>query len=155
MAYTKTSLCQLGKLSCFGCCGYDYSTPKEVREGIQKNTMEYKDCKTHKEFAKRSRAGQRRWCGVCRNVIFMKDKKGVTRVLCPLHPKMNKGKEMRNDQDCLINYLCKTAVAFNRWNKKKQERFIKFLKSKKLNVIEYSLGMDNDRWLKEFEDLEF
>ncbi|MBW3013114.1 hypothetical protein KY340_02815 [Candidatus Woesearchaeota archaeon] len=155
MAYKKTSLCQLDDLSCFGCCGYDYSTPREVREGIEKNTLEYQNCKTHKEFANRPRAGQRRWCGVCRNVVFIRDKKGILRAGCPLHPKLNRGKEMRKKQDCLINYLCKTAVSFDGWNKKKQERFLKFLRTKKLDIINYSLGMDSDKWLKEFEDLEF
>ena len=126
-----------------GCCGYDFGSVAKVKEAIRKNTIEFRKMNSLEEF--RDRVGK--WdlrSGVCRNVIMSRGK-----VFCPLHPAKNKGRELRKDH-CDINYLCLTAKRFLKWDRKKQKEFLKFISDKKLGCVEYSIGIDNGKLLKEF-----
>ena len=114
------NLCQFENFSCFGCCGRDYTTKKAIKESLRKNTLEYLKYQDKKEFGERSK--YLRDSGICRNLII-KNKK----IVCPLHPALNKGKELR-DSTCDLNYFCETFKEFKKWNKEKQKKFIKFLK---------------------------
>lgn len=82
--------------------------------------------------------------GVCRNLI---EEKG--RLICPLHPSRHNGKDLRKGH-CDINFLCKAAKEFAGWDKRKRERFLQFLQDKKVDSIDYSLKMENNSWLEEF-----
>ncbi len=85
--------------------------------------------------------------GVCYNVI---QRNG--RLFCPLHPALNEGKDLREGH-CDIDHLCDTAVNFNSWDKEKQKEFLQFLESKKLDNITYSMLMENNGLLSEFNQL--
>lgn len=136
-------MCQLEHLSCFGCCGNSWTTKREVLVQIRKNTDVYKHM-SREEFSKR---GERYLapCGGCKSLI---NKDG--RVICGLHPMQNNGREYR-DKVCDRNYMCKTFKAFKTWDRKKQEKFVKFILGKNLTNWAYSRGMDSDKLLKEFE----
>lgn len=142
-----TVLCQING-GCMGCCGHNYISKEMIREAIKFNTIEFSDFKHNDEglLAFRDRAYKRdlRY-GVCRNLI---EKNG--QVLCPLHPAVC-GKELRQDH-CDIYYLCDTARKFAKWSEEKRVKFLDFVKSKNLDSIEYSMKMDDNSLLKEFQE---
>jgi hypothetical protein len=152
MKYKISDICVIGELICMGCCGNNYTNREELTEGIKKNTKEYHSYSSKKEFMKRSHADSVRKSGVCRNVIFS-DKK-ETKVMCPLHPAFNEANEAKDlrENHCDIYYLCKAAFCFSMWNEKKKNKFIEFIKSKKPDWYEFSMGMDSDAFLNEFEE---
>jgi hypothetical protein len=135
-------LCQFNG-GCMGCCGHDFKSLELVKEAVRRNTLEFRKFKNLEKF--RDRAGK--WdlrYGVCRNVVMIRGK-----VFCPLHPARNKGKDLRKGH-CDVDYLCKTAKVFSKWNKEKQKKFLEFVEGKGLDVIEYSVGVDDGSLLKEF-----
>ena len=140
-------LCQLEEigLSCFGCCGNNYSNKKKLIRDIRKNTLEFDNKKSIKGFM--SRTNRLKSSGICANLI-LKD----GRFYCPGHYILHNGKDYRNiDPDCMKDYLCKTFGLFQGWDKEKQRQFLEFLKSKKLDGFAFSMRMDNDSLLEEFE----
>ena len=140
-------LCQLKelRLSCFGCCGNDYENKRKLMRDIRKNTLQFENSKSIKQFM--SRTKNLRSSGVCANIIY-KDGK----FYCPGHIAIHKSKDYRDlDPDCEKEHLCKTCYLFNTWGKEKQEQFLDFIKSKKLDSYTYSIRMDNNSLLKEFE----
>ncbi len=142
-------LCQLKELelSCFGCCGNDYSNKKKLMRDIRKNTYEFHKSKSIKSFMTRTK--DLRASGICANLVF-KDGK----FFCPGHPALHHGKDYRAvDPDCEkdADDGCKTYILFQTWGKEKQKQFLDFIKSKKLDSYTYSINMDNDSLLKEFE----
>ena len=138
----KMKLCQLGNASCFGCCGRDYKSKRKVKESLDENTWEYKQYKDKKEFA--NRAIYLKESGVCANLIIRNEK-----VICPLHPGLNNGKDYR-DPLCEKDYFCETMKWFMKLDKKIQNKFIKFLKNKNPDWYEYSIKIDNGKFMKEF-----
>jgi len=131
-----------------GCCGHDFVSKEKIKEAVKKNASEFNEFGwTERELVKfRDRALPRDLRdGVCRNLI---EKDG--RFICPLHPKQNKGRDLREGH-CDVDYLCQTAKEFSGWSKEKQERFLEFIKSKKLNNLDYSIKMDDDSLLEGFE----
>ncbi|MFH1510594.1 MAG: hypothetical protein ABIF10_02795 [Candidatus Woesearchaeota archaeon] len=142
MNHTKTSLCQINGWSCVGCCGHDFTTKEELAEAIRKNTAEYQDYSDKKDFMNRSE--DLRECGICRNVVFFDD----NHVGCPLHPEIN-SHDIREGY-CEIEHLCETAKAFDSWPKDRQERFIGFIEKKNPDWYDYSLNIDNGKYLEEF-----
>ena len=139
------NLCQLEGMSCFGCCGNSYKSVKEIKEDIKQNTAEFKECVSLEDFRDRSGKWDLRESGVCRNVIENEGK-----IFCPLHPKCC-GTELREDH-CEPEYLCKTFKAFQNWKDKKKQEFITFIKSKKLDSYRYSILMDANKLLDEFNE---
>ncbi len=150
--YRATKLCFIPslKLSCFGCCGQDYTTKKEILARIKRNTKELEASEDMISF--RDRAQETAACGICTNVVFLeKDKKIVG---CPLHPSLNEGKDLREGY-CQIDHLCKAAEKFMHWDDEMKQKFLDFiaLKAEKgMGWYEYSIGMDDDTLLKEFKD---
>lgn len=136
------NLCQFENFSCFGCCGKEFGTKKEIKEAIRKNTLEYLDYSDKRKFAERSVF--LRDSGICRNLIFRDGK-----IICPLHPALNKGKELR-DNLCDKDYLCETFKQFKKWNVFRRKKFIEFIKSKDPGWYDYSINIDNGNYLKEF-----
>ena len=151
MAMTISNVCFLGKLSCMGCCGRDYTSKKDIVEAIRKNTFEFEDSKSPEEFRDRIDSKYLRDCGVCRNLIF--SDKSAKSVKCPLHPAFNKAKDGSDLREghCEIEYLCKAAFLFDLWDERKQIAFVKFIENKKLNWFNYSMGMNDDSFVDEFE----
>ena len=96
-----------------------------------------------------TRTTELRNSGICANLIF-KDGK----FFCPGHPALHSGKDYREvDKDCERDEHdgCKTFILFQKWDKEMQNKFIDFIKSKNLDSYTYSIKMDNDSLLKEFE----
>jgi hypothetical protein len=158
MRYIKSGLCQLGWISCIGCCGKGMKDKHSVAKGIEKNTLEHSSYKKHgrhiREFMNRSK--ELRESGICRNLVYDVEK---DRIYCPLHPELNNGEDHRIDhKHCDIMHLCKAAYFFSLWEKQMKEDFINFLKQKRkqgMTWYEYSKGMADDTLLEEFEGLKW
>jgi len=145
----SVNLCQIRELNlfCMGCCGHDYGSRDKLERAIDNNTQTYNEAKDKKLWGQRS-PNYVHTSGVCYNVI----RKG-NEVFCPLHPLRNKGIDLR-DKDCDINYMCLTYKTYLKWDLGKRKRFIIFLSLKSRDWYEYSMGMDSDSILNEFENLE-
>lgn len=135
-------LCNLNG-GCMGCCGCDYKSVAKVREAIHKNTLEFSQFSDVVGFRDRAESMNLRG-GVCRNVVVMDGK-----INCPLHPALNKGVELREGH-CDYNYLCPSARKFNSWHEDRQKEFLRFIEQKNLDVIEYSVNIDNGKLMREF-----
>ncbi|MBN1544496.1 hypothetical protein JW898_03475 [Candidatus Woesearchaeota archaeon] len=159
MRYEKSGLCQLGWLSCVGCCGHHFKDKLSVAKGIEKNTLEMHSYLKHgrsvKEWMNRSK--DRRDCGVCHNIVYDAKK---DMLYCPCHPEVNQGVDLRIDHHyCDILHVCKAAFFFGLWDDARKAEFISFLKKKKkagrLDWYSYSMGMADDSLLAEFEGLKW
>lgn len=140
-------LCQLKELelSCFGCCGNEYSNKKKLIRDIKRNTIEFEKSKSLSKYI--SRTTELRDSGICANLVFKERK-----FFCPGHPKLNGNRDYRNlDPDCEKEHICKTYSLFQKWDKGKRQQFLSFLKLKNLDSYIYSIKMDNTSLLKEFE----
>ncbi|MBS3175798.1 hypothetical protein J4457_01025 [Candidatus Woesearchaeota archaeon] len=145
-SYTYTVLCRLDNKSCFGCCGRRFGSKEKVLAVIEKSTQELIQIKDRWDFRMRAKPSDLHE-GTCRNLVFDQKKE---KVFCPLHPLQNNGVDLRVGH-CDFNFLCTTAKKFETWNREKQQSFIQLLRSKNVDVYEYSMGMDKDLFLKEFE----
>jgi hypothetical protein len=153
-----TSLCQnkdLG-LSCFGCCGNNYTTRKDVLRDIRINTLRFEKYKERFDLPAQKEAffgflnavsSDIRQSGVCKLLVYLDKKRRL--VGCPLHPGQNNGKDFR-DNHCEKYHQCKANFLFTKWPKQKQKLFIQFLKDKNLDFYEYSIRLDNDQLINEF-----
>ena len=135
-----------------GCCGHSFGSPEEIRRAIEKNTLEFKEIDPQNDeelikFRDRAKAMDLR-SGVCRNLIEQEGQ-----FFCPLHPSRNSGRELRENH-CDIFHLCKTAKDFADWREEKQEDFLKFIRRRHLNNLEYSLMMDRGELLEKFKSLQ-
>lgn len=139
------NLCQFEGRSCFGCCGNSYKSVEEIKKDVKLNTDEFQTCSNLEEFRDRYPKWSLRPSGVCRNVIDINGE-----IFCPLHPERNNGKDKRENH-CEIEYLCKTFQAFKEWNKEKRKKFLEFVKKKNLDSYRYSILMDSNKLLEEFE----
>jgi len=150
MAYTNTQLCQLNG-GCIGCCGHDYPSADAVDIAIQKNTLEFKDFKkagkSLKQFRDRADRHDLR-SGLCRNAIRFRSK-----LVCGIHPALGKSQRDLRKGHCDIRYLCKSAKTYNNWDTTDRKKFAAFTKQKRATMTQaqYSLAMDADEFLKEFE----
>jgi len=116
-------------------------------KGIKKNTYEFNKSKSLRLFM--SRTKKLRPSGICANIVF-KDGK----FFCPGHPELHNGNDYRElDKDCERDAYdgCKVFMLFQKWDKEKQEQFIGLIKSKNLDSYTYSIRMNNNSLLKEFE----
>lgn len=147
------ALCQTNG-GCMGCCGHDFISKEKIEETIHRNNQEFnellnknKETKTKEtliEFRERAYPSDLR-NGVCRNLI-----EEDNHIFCPLHPARNDGEDLREGH-CSINYLCKTAGEFAKWNEDKQHEFIVFVSRKNLDNVEFSLLIGDDSLLREFK----
>lgn len=143
------NLCQLPELglSCMGCCGRDYGSKKDIEKGLVANTLSFLGTDDKVKWGKRYE-GTIRQCGICFNLV-----REEKEIFCPLHPARNNGKDLR-DNVCDKGYMCKTFHLFkNEWDDKTRKAFLNFIKKKNLDWYSYSIGMDSDKFLKEFLEL--
>ncbi len=145
MAFSE--LCTFGEYYCFGCCIIDGAVPsrKELEDAFKRNTLAFRQFKSLKSFAERENTGAIRACGVCNNLILNDGK-----IICPLHPTLA-GEDLRKRTFCFKSYLCDTAKQFNEWPEEKQNKFLKFVKSKNPDWYTFSMNIENGSWLKEFQ----
>lgn len=158
MEYTKSNLCQLPHLglSCVGCCGGELKDKNQITEDIKKNTLELAKYRKLSDFINRAKPNELRESGICRNITFIGyDKKsGNVIVGCPAHPELNDPNNDVRLNHCDIIHLCKLTQVFDSWDEKKRNTFFEFLKKRVENGMdwfEYSIKMDNDELMKEFE----
>ncbi|MBW2972187.1 hypothetical protein KY359_04090 [Candidatus Woesearchaeota archaeon] len=159
MRYVKSDLCQLGWISCVGCCGHSFKDKLSVAKGIEKNTLEMHSYLKHGRSLSdwMNRAKDRRDCGVCHNIVYDTAK---DRLFCPCHPAVNQGVDLRIDHHyCDILHVCKAAFFFDLWDGEMKNGFLRFLKEKrndgKLDWYSYSKGMADDSLLEEFEGMKW
>lgn len=142
-------LCQLDysgmKLSCYGCCGHDFESEKEVLDAIHKNTLEYGAFDNIPDFKARFEKGSLRKAGVCRNLVNKND-----RVLCPLHPIVNGKKDYRLGH-CDTTHECRALFEFNAWDSEMKKKFLDYLLEMDLTDYLYSIGMDSGSFLEDFK----
>jgi len=157
MSYTKVNLCQIPELnlSCIGCCGTITGTKEQVMKALKKNTLEFEESKKLplEKFIKRYDGDALRTCGICHNLIINDEGK----MICPAHPILNNNIDIRKNY-CDIYYICKSAFVFGMWSYDKKDKFMRFLKFKTKNGMdwyEYSVKMDNGTIIEEFENSKF
>ena len=165
----KRILCQIKELgSCFGCCGNHFKSEELVMAGIRKNNDFLKKMIEKHEgnwdsvfIDMNTNYYGLRKCGVCYSLINLKEFPGIEKFYdifpkesvesdkifgCPMHPILQ-GEEKRI---CEIDHECKAYSLFKNWDVKKQDSFIEFLKKKKLNVYNFSMGFDDNSFIDEF-----
>ncbi|MBI5389361.1 hypothetical protein HZB01_03210 [Candidatus Woesearchaeota archaeon] len=135
-------LCQAGKYSCFGCCGRRFKRRDAVLEDIKRNTrnLKTKDFEVNKkELLHLCQSG------VCKGVVIKDDK-----FICGYHPVQHNGTDHR-DRLCDKEYNCKAYYYYHQvWDDSLREKFLRFLDQQKANWFEYSINMDNGKFLQEF-----
>ncbi len=160
-----TLLCQQNG-GCMGCCGHDFPEKEKINEAIDLNTAEFIEANPNTTanyilFRDRASIFDLRF-GVCRNLIKLDNSQSnstsnpsstptpTPQLGCPLHPARHNNIDLREGH-CDIHYLCDTAKSFATWNREKQEEFLQFIHSKKLDNITYSIEMDNGKLITEFK----
>lgn len=163
-----TILCQQNG-GCMGCCGHDFPEKEKINEAIHQNTLEFQQANPNTtaeyiQFRDRASIFDLRF-GVCRNLIKLDNTSSNSasnltsspiqnptlnpQLGCPLHPARHNNIDLREGH-CDIHYLCDTAKSFATWSREKQEKFLEFIASKKLDNITYSIEMDTGKLLTEF-----
>ena len=153
----RESFCQLPELglSCVGCCGGSFKDKEKIISDLKLNTLELAKYKKLRDFINRAPSNKLRESGICMNMTFIGcDKKnGNALVGCPAHPELNSMDDDR-EKHCDIQHLCKITQAFDFWDEGKRNAFFEFLQKRVdlgMDWFEYSIKMDNDDLLKEFE----
>jgi hypothetical protein len=134
--------CQLPffKLSCYGCCGRNFKSKKEVEKDIEENTKEFNKISQKSLFRMllfRDRFSKNPYdlkkSGVCSNLVNFSNC-----VACPLHPLINKivskeeykypntKKDLRFGH-CDVNYECETFMYWKTLSKKEKMIFIEWI----------------------------
>ena len=157
------NLCMLPwGLRCMGCCGLDFakklSSDAKTRfvQALVDNTREFQANDSPEDFRTCHASYDLHACGMCRKLIIeesgdvvdLADRKHL-RIMCPLHPACNDGKELRRGE-CDPEYMCGAQRQFHTWEAERQERFIAFIEKLDPDWFAYSVGMQNDSLIKEF-----
>jgi hypothetical protein len=140
------ALCQLGNLSCMGCCtSISVRSKKIVENQLIINTKRFKLIKDPEQFTIDSGPDVDQKSDICKSLIREKDK-----IFCPAHPMSpyTKGEDLRHY--CWKGYWCPTMKKYMKWSDEKKLKFIKFIKSKNLDWHSYSQGMDTGSLYEEF-----
>ena len=165
--YSKMLPCQLPhiKLSCWGCCGDEFQSKKEVENDIKINTYEFnliknpsvKDLIDYKtRFHKDPNALTP--SGICSNLVNFGD--GC--YACPIHPKINDvvPKEIYTlpkefvKKDIRINYCADKyeCITFKIWKtltNEQRKKYIDWIEKQNLDHYDYSLKTHEGDFLKE------
>jgi hypothetical protein len=136
------NLCQFGKFSCFGCCGFDFGSKGEIKKTLLKNTELLKKLGIGNFCSRETRYVE--GSGVCAHLIFENGK-----VFCPCHPLQNDGEDLR-EKRCDKYHECETVIEFKKMSEEDQKKFLEFVRKKNLDWYDYSLAMRKDVLLKEF-----
>jgi hypothetical protein len=150
-------------LSCWGCCGQDFASKKDVEKDILQNTFDFEE-----EFGKGKTLSQLEQfrdrfdkhhvspSGLCFNLVRFSN--GC--LACPLHNRINelvdkkefKGpkKDLRENH-CDVNYECDTFKQWKHWTDEKKVQFLKFIEEKKMSHYQYSVLNGEDKMVEYFE----
>jgi hypothetical protein len=146
----SSTVCRLSEaaLSCVGCCLYAFAGKEATLAAIRRNTAAFAQLDPDdKEALLRFRDRESPPDVVCCNCI----EEAAPGVLgCPLHPARHASKDLRLGH-CMAEFLCQTAVLYrDEWNRETRERFIAFVKERRLDNYEYSRLMVSDELLETF-----
>lgn len=147
-------------LSCYGCCGHDWQSQKEIENDIAHNTSDFNQIYEELEgdlefFRDRYEKYEMSNSGLCFNMVEFSNKC----LACPLHPRVNEivsvdeviapNKDLRVGQ-CDVDYECETVRYWNLFGKEQKEEFVEFLKSKNMNNYDFSMQNASGELIKEF-----
>lgn len=157
--------CQLKflKLSCYGCCGDDWTNKSDVENDVWLNSKDFKEIYSDNNsseedlifFKDRFARDEVSKSGVCMNLVDFGDRC----LACPLHPKVNlvvsSEKTVAPISDlrighCDVNYECSTVKFWNLMKIEQRKEFIEFLKSKDFDNYEYSMKNVSGALINEF-----
>lgn len=170
MSVDVYSICQLKKndgkiISCYGCCGRDFKTQKEIEKDIDKNTSVFKFIKipsTLRLLIFRDRLSENpddlNPSGICSNLVKFDD--GI--IACPLHKDINKlvskkeflaihKKDLRYNH-CDVNFECETVLIWQKLSENQRTEYLEWLKSRSLDTYNYSVKNVYGDLIKEFMD---
>jgi len=160
-------ICQIPelKLSCWGCCGRDFTNREDIEKQIKINTFEFKKIlipSSLRLLVFRDRFSENCWdvskSGLCSNLV--KFNNGVH--ACPLHKDINKivpkneflqisKKDLRCDQ-CDVNYKCETAIWFDLFSESQKKEYVQWLSEQNFDHYEYSIGNVEGKIIRKFLD---
>jgi len=165
MDYEKLVPCQLRELnlSCFGCCGNEFSSKEEILEEIEENSKEFSTLgkKPSKDELKsfRDRYGKQVLSqkGLCYSLVDF----GKGCVGCPLHQKVKEilpkssNLTLEIDEDlrigeCDVNYECDTFKYWKLMSLSQREDFVKWVKEKEFSNYDYSIENIEGRLIRLF-----
>ena len=150
----NTYPCQLPflNLSCYGCCGRNFKSEKEVLKDLKENTKEFNNIK-QKSILKllqfRDRFSENpddlKPSGICSNLVKFNE----NCIACPLHPMIQKivkkeeflqptKKDLRINH-CDINYECETFIFWKSLTNEQKLKFIKWASKQNYNHYKYSV----------------
>ena len=140
------SLCQF-KQGCFGCCGNNYTSEKDVVNTIWKSTGELKLSSSPKEFRDRFPKELVSSSGLCKNFVKFED----GNFGCGIHPARVGLPDLRIGH-CDHDYLCQTMRTYLSWDDNQKQKFLDWLEKNNLSLYDYSLGMDEGTLLTQFQN---
>ena len=162
--YDNLFVCQLPKLklSCWGCCGRNFTNKQEIEQDIKQNTQQFNQIKlpsTLRFLQFRDRLSENpdelMPSGICSNLV-----KFNGTLACPLHPKINKIVSKKqclrlNQKDLRVNHCdiactCDSSNYFQIFNKKEKKEYINWLSKQNLNHYTYSIGNVEGTLIKKF-----
>jgi len=165
--YENMFPCQLPhiKLSCYGCCGRDWKSKKEILEDLKKNTKDFKAIRQKSSSLSllmfRDRLSYNpddlTPSGLCSNVVDF----GKGCVACPLHPKINDlvpkddflaihKKDLRINH-CDENYECTTFLAWKNMSLEERKKFVDWIEKQNYDHHDYSVDNVFGEILRKFE----
>jgi hypothetical protein len=163
----KITPCQIPhlKLSCYGCCGRNFTSKKEIKKDIKVNTSEFLKIKipsTLRLLQFRDRFSEDPSdltpSGICSNLVDF----GNGLIACPLHKYANKliskDKLLRlNKKDlrfnhCDINCKCETFIFWEMLTENQKDDYIKWLSNKSYDLHEYSTKNLKGEIIRKFLD---
>lgn len=167
MNINEITPCQIPelKLSCYGCCGRNFGSKKQINSDIKSNTEEFKKItipSTLRLLQFRDRISEDPSdlapSGICSNLVDFGD--GL--IACPLHKNANKlipknkllrlnNKELRYNH-CDVNCKCETFIFWEILNLTQKEQYIKWLNDKKYSPYEYSTQNLQGKIIRQFLD---
>lgn len=166
------SPCQIPELnlSCYGCCGNDFTNKNQAQKDIIQNTIELEESLSYKEsdtqeaqdkalieFRDRYAGTTLGPSGVCLNLVQFES--GC--LACPLHKSINAlvpESEVRGpssdlrQEPCDVNYECITFKKYVKLSNSQKEDYIKFLEKRveKENHFSYSMKNHDGVFIEEF-----
>lgn len=145
----SASVCRIPEaaLSCVGCCLYAFAGAEATLASVRRNTAELARLLPGDEAAwLRFRDREAPHDVVCCNCV--EDASGL--LGCALHPAQLASRDLRRGH-CMTEFLCRAAGLWQRaWDRETRERFVAFVRSRRLDSYEYSRQMVCDELLEAF-----
>lgn len=149
-------------ISCFGCCGNNFSSKEKIEEDIKLNTQELKEIggkRLNKDSLKifRDRMDGENalsLTGLCYNFVDLGGCSG-----CPLHNRVNELRgtrfQIKNNEDlrighCDINEECSLFIEWKKMSSEEKKKFIKWVKTNNYDSYLYSVENGEEKLLQRY-----